>query len=276
MTEYRPLFSIVIANYNGAAFLEDAILSILEQSCNDFELILIDGGSNDNSVNIIKKYEKKLAFWVSEKDSGQSAAFNKGFNKAKGEFFFWINADDLLLPDSIKLAKQNIQKNPTNKWFVANTIFINSQNNIMSCSRGPKWHNLAIKNGPVYVFGPTSIFHRSLFYEAGGFNESLHYTMDTDLWMKFVNNKHQFKRIRHYFWAFRLHKASKTTHSFSGPVNKKYAEERKRIARENKHRYNRFGVLLQLLIKILGGTFCMSKVDTILFKGKSINILRNK
>ena len=99
----KPLLSIVIANYNYGRFLEEAIQSVLSQSCNDYELIIVDGGSTDNSVEIIKKYEDKIAWWVSEKDKGQSDAFNKGFAHAKGKYLTWLNADDILFQSIIPL-----------------------------------------------------------------------------------------------------------------------------------------------------------------------------
>ena len=90
-------YSIVIANYNSGRFLEDAILSVIKQNYPKVQLIIIDGGSIDNSVDIIKRYEQYIDFWVSEKDSGQSEAFNKGFIQAKYDWLFWLNADDFLL-----------------------------------------------------------------------------------------------------------------------------------------------------------------------------------
>ena len=81
-----PFLSVIIANYNYGRFLGEAIRSVLSQSCDDFELIVIDGGSTDDSVRVIKQYENRISYWVSEKDKGQSDAFNKGFAKASGRF----------------------------------------------------------------------------------------------------------------------------------------------------------------------------------------------
>lgn len=218
----NPMFSIVIANFNSGKYLEECILSIITQSIDDFELIIIDGKSQDNSIDIIKKYSNKLSYWISEKDNGQSDAFNKGFSKAKGEYYFWINADDILLPNSLEYAKKEILKNTKVKWISANTIFCDENGLIKKCSVGPKWNSFLIKHNPIYVHGPTSIFHKSLFEEVGGFNVSLHYTMDTDLWYKFYNNGHKFKKINEFFWVFRVHVDSKTSHSFSQKPNNDY------------------------------------------------------
>ena len=92
----RPLLSIVIANYNYGLFLEEAIRSVLVQKCPDVELLVVDGGSSDNSVEIIRRYSDDLAWWVSEKDRGQSNAFNKGFAHANGKYLTWLNADDVM------------------------------------------------------------------------------------------------------------------------------------------------------------------------------------
>lgn len=89
-------FSIVIPSYNQGNFLERALLSIIKQGV-DTEIIFIDGGSTDSSVEIIKKYENKIAYWVSEKDKGQSNALNKGFIKATGDIFGWLNSDDVYM-----------------------------------------------------------------------------------------------------------------------------------------------------------------------------------
>ena len=105
-----PFFSIVIVNYNYGRFLEAAILSILNQSCVDYELIVVDGGSTDNSVDIIRKYKNSISWWCSEKDNGQSHAFNKGFAHANGRFLTWLNADDLLMPGTLAAAKKKLLK----------------------------------------------------------------------------------------------------------------------------------------------------------------------
>ena len=134
--KYKVLFTIVIANYNHGKYLENAIKSVVSQSSSNYELIVIDALSTDNSIDIIKKNEHHISYWVSEKDSGQSEAFNKGFKKASGNFLLWLNADDMLLPDALKNATNCINLNSKFHWFAANTIFFNVNNEILKCTNG--------------------------------------------------------------------------------------------------------------------------------------------
>jgi len=107
----KPLFSIITVVYNGEKFLEKTITSVINQSCKDFEYIVIDGGSTDKSLEIIKKYEKKIDYWVSEKDKGIYDAFNKGMIVSKGEFIGFINSDDIYKKDALNIISNYIEKN---------------------------------------------------------------------------------------------------------------------------------------------------------------------
>lgn len=265
-----PKFSIVIASYNFGQFIEQAILSVINQNYNNYELIIIDGGSSDQTVEIIKKNEQYITYWVSEKDNGQSDAFNKGFTKATGEFFFWLNADDVLMPRSLERIAEAIHRNPDTKWFAANTIFFNKDNQILRCRRGPEWHSWLVKNGILYVYGPSAIFHQDLFQEAGGFDLSLHYTMDTDLWMRFANLGYKFKRISHYVWGFRVHDESKTSHSFTQAANPKFTEERVKIQRKNNWMYHPSKAKWQMLYKFFSGVYLFSAIDSFFMKNRTI------
>lgn len=265
-----PFFTIVIANYNHGEFLPEAIESILTQTCTDFELIVVDGGSTDSSLDVIEKYKKHFSWAVSEKDSGQSNAFNKGFSKAKGQFFLWLNADDILLQHTLQKAKDFLSLNKSCKWLAGNTVTMDSNKKIQWCIRGPIFVKSLVRYGTVYVYGPTSFFHRNLFESAGGFDESLHYTMDTDLWFRFINLGYKFKRLNHYCWALRIHKASKTSHAFFGHSNEKFSLEKIRIQRKNNHYDNKFVNLLQTLLKVCTGIFLKRYLDNKRFSGKYI------
>lgn len=273
MSNIYPLFSIVIANYNHGQFLEEAILSVINQNCHDYELIIIDGGSTDNSVEIIKKYTDKLSWWISEKDKGQSDAFNKGFGRAKGQFYFWLNADDLLLPKSLEYAQKAILKYPNQLWFAANTIYFSVNGVVQKCARGPEWRNFLLTNAPIYVYGPTSIFHRNIFETSGEFDENLNYSMDSELWLRFKKMGFRFKRINKYFWGFRIHVNSKTSHTLSSKPNDDYLKEQEYISKKHNIRVSKIGKFKQIVYKFLSGCYLFSLIDSIKNKGKIVNDL---
>lgn len=248
-----PFFSIVIANYNYGRFLEDAICSLLEQSCQDFELIIVDGGSSDNSVDIINKYRHRLAWWCSEKDRGQSHAFNKGFAKAKGRFLTWLNADDMLTPGTLAAAKRKLLKYPECRWMTGNGFRFTEDGKVVECRWGP-WSMPKLfqrPHAPVAVFGPTSFFSRDLYLQVGGLDESLHYVMDTDLWMRFMAVGVPYLRLNRYCWAFRMHAMSKTAeygeHQLEHSDKMKLQAEGKLAREKNKYHYS---LCLHVLQKI--------------------------
>ncbi len=105
-----PKISIVMPSYNQVRFIERSILSVLNQDYLNIELIIIDGGSSDGTVDIITKYQKHIAYWVSEPDDGQSHALNKGFARASGQIYGWLNSDDLYLPGAFRMAVHLLQE----------------------------------------------------------------------------------------------------------------------------------------------------------------------
>lgn len=256
----RPFFSVVIANYNHGRFLGDAIRSVFDQSCQDLELIIVDGGSTDNSVEVIKTFEDRIAWWCSEKDRGQSHAFNKGFAKAKGHFLTWLNADDLLLPGTLEKAKAKLLRHPECRWMTANFFRFLADGTIIECKWGPHLLPRLLQqlNAPVVVFGPTSFFARSLFEEIGGMDESLHYVMDTDLWLRFKAKAVWQVRLNHYAWAFRMHAESKTAefgeHRHEAGKWERMGEEKKRIALKSNYAPSRLLHYLGLGWRILDGS----------------------
>lgn len=232
-----PILSIIIANYNYGRFLENAIRSVVDRDGFDrCELIIVDGGSTDNSVEVIKKYDGRISWWVSEKDKGQSDAFNKGFAHARGKYLTWLNADDVLLPGALRVIVDEMARYPNEEWFAGATAYF-ADDGIIKTATVPLGNVMPRLLGiPAWmrVSGPSSFFSRNLFDRAGGFDVGLQYVMDIDLWMRFTNLGARLKVIDRYLWGFRLHGESKTSSSLTtGSINEKFAKERTEIRRRN-------------------------------------------
>ncbi len=214
----NPLISIVIANYNYGHFLTDAIESVVSQRMGDsVELIICDAGSTDCSVDVIKKYEKNIKWWCSEKDGGQSAAFNKGFSHAEGRFLTWLNADDVLLPGTLEKLRYASEKWPQCEWFVAGCFWLDPGMKIFKCGRARRMSHYRANTGSVNVCGPSSFFSRELYERVGKIDERFIYTMDVDLWLRFaLKARVTFKPFARYGWGLRLHPDAKMSgHKFA-------------------------------------------------------------
>lgn len=257
----RPLLSIVIANYNYSRFLEKAILSILSQKGDgEIELIIVDGGSTDNSVEVIKKYAEKISWWCSEPDGGQSAAFNKGFLHSTGKYLTWLNADDVLISGCLAEVVKAMKRYPACEWFTGNFIrFRENDKKICEVGYGPHVYPdfLQRRSSPIVVFGPTTFFSRDLCFRLGGCNVDYHYTMDTDLWERFIVAGVKQKRIRCLCWGFRMHESSKTaefgTHVVADKVRIAIQDEKEKRKR-NGYRASSFLRVICLLFRILDGS----------------------
>ncbi len=181
----HPKISIITPSFNQAQFLERTIQSVITQDYSNYEYIVIDGSSTDESVEIIKKYEDKLTYWVSEKDEGQSYAINKGFRKAKGDILCWINSDDCLKPGALSCVAQQLKNYQDCLWLVGacelidelgNPIDIRKVNAI-SLSTFASWNTK-------WFTQQSTFWTRTLLDKVGQLNESLHYAMDYDLWLR--------------------------------------------------------------------------------------------
>lgn len=230
--EMNKLLSIVIANYNYGRFLEMAIKSVVNQpGFEQCELIVVDGGSTDESVDIIRRYENYISWWVSERDHGQSEAFNKGFSHATGKYLTWLNADDVLARGCVRDVLDAMRKFPECDWFTANTFRFNQDGSIYEIWWGPHYlpRILQRRNSSIAPYGPTSFFSKVIYDHCGGMDNDLHYVMDADLWAKFMVNGVMQRRINRFCWGFRMHSESKTAefggHKLKDEVHEKLMSE---------------------------------------------------
>jgi len=274
------LFSIIIPNLNQGQFLERALVSLFSQAgVNDYEVIIVDGGSDDQSLEIIKKYEKRLAWWCSEKDKGQSDALNKGFKQARGRFLTWLNADDVMLPGTLERVRKCVQTfdecGKEVDWITGNMIHMNAQEQVLWCARGEYWHDFLFRHAPVRVYGPSSFFSKSLFEKTGGLDLSFRVAMDKDLWLMFRNLGAQYVRVNAYFWGFRAHANSKTRGAELHRVAE-HREEHARVYKKNNFKTTPTGIYKQRLWRLITGCYFFSMLDTLRFKGKNIATLSLK
>jgi len=181
-----PRVTIVTPSYNQGQFIEETIRSVLLQGYPNLEYIIMDGGSSDGSVDIIRKYDPWLAYWVSEPDRGQSHAVNKGWERATGEIWAWLNSDDLYLPGAIGRAVEALWNNPGNALVHSDVICIDETSLCMKPYRsGPiDAKELLMGNNGRHILQPTVFIRRVALWAVGGLDESLHMAMDLDLWIK--------------------------------------------------------------------------------------------
>lgn len=183
MMDDIPLVSIITPSFNQAAFLEETILSVLSQDYPAIEYWVVDGGSSDGSVEIIKRYAHKLSGWVSEKDAGQADAINKGLRWAKGDILAWINSDDLYRPGAISSAVAKLRGNPEVGLVFSDVDSIDNDGQIFNRMRYGHWQLADLMT--FNIIGQSSVFFcRSALEEAGYLDPSYHYLLDHQLWLR--------------------------------------------------------------------------------------------
>ena len=184
-----PTISIVTPSYNQGRFIEATIRSVLLQGYPNLEYIIIDGGSSDNTIEIIKKYEPWLKYWISEPDRGQSHAINKGFDHANGEVFGWLNSDDYFCPGALHKLMELRRKNPEAVAWVGACRDVDINGNRLK-KRSPRvgdkkeygnWSKDA------WIPQPSCLFDAKTFNDVGKIDENLAFVMDVDLWMRLAD-----------------------------------------------------------------------------------------
>ncbi len=233
-----PLVSIITPSFNQAQFLEKTIQSVLTQDYPNIEYIVIDGGSKDGSIEIIKKYtlesdsllsafsgtgdllpsqkqasgihSHKVSWWVSEQDKGQTDAINKGFNRAQGEILAWINSDDTYNPGAVSEAVKYLIENPEVGMVYADCNFINEESKLIGKFKSAQTDYRRLREGFVHIPQQTMFFRAKFWHELGPLDPSFYFAMDYDLWTRIARHA-PIKYLPGRVWAnFRIHTTSKT------------------------------------------------------------------
>ena len=226
MKEALPKISIVTPSYNQGHFLEETILSILNQEYPYLEFIIMDGGSTDSSVDIIKKYSSHIAYWVSQQDKGQAAAINEGFRRSTGDIIAWVNSDDVLFPGALMAVAKEYKEHQgslivgNGQWYFQDFELVCDQivRNVSA------EHFIQLSSGMLSWCQPGTFFPRSILTSIGYLDESLRYVFDRDWMCKLLLTKIEVRYINQSLARFRFHSMSKTIHE-----GEKWANEQVQI-----------------------------------------------
>ena len=204
-----PTVSVVTPSFNQARYLEATMRSVLEQDYPQIEYIVVDGGSTDSSAKIIEQYADRLAWWVSEPDKGQTDAINKGFTRATGDIFAWLNSDDTYEPGALANAVAFMQKNPDAGLVYGDANFIDAEGQIIGRFNAQQTSLRRLQRGGVYIPQQSAFWRADMWRKVGPLDPSFYFAMDYDLWVRLA----RVTEIRYapQLWAnFRLHGDAKT------------------------------------------------------------------
>lgn len=221
------LVSIITPSYNQAKYIEETILSVRNQDYPFIEHLVIDGGSTDGTLDILRKYEDRLT-WISESDRGQADAINKGFRRAKGEILAWLNSDDAYVPGTIRTVVEHFRSHPQDNFIYGDALAINEQGREYGIRTHVKQGGLdELVNELDFIVQPASFWRAEVWRECGELDESLRYNLDYEYWMR-VAQWHPLHYIPVLLARERLYAQAKT---FRGAIER--LEETAAVARRH-------------------------------------------
>ena len=259
----QPLFSCVIPVKGERPFFGEAIDSLKAQGMGEELEIIIQDGTTEYT-----EYTENIPCgvrWYREEDSGQSDALNKGFAKARGEWLFWLNADDVLLPGALKKVLDRINRIDRINWIAGDTVYLDEKGIVKDVRTDAKWRSWFGKTLSVWTGGPSAFFRRELWEKRGGFAADLKYAMDIDLWTRWAKAGERFVGLGDYVWGFRMHDESKTG---SGRFAAEQAKELAAIDAKYGVSSDGFWRNMTRLASVLDGSWRKRKSDTARLNGR--------
>lgn len=211
MSASIPRITVVTPSYNQASYLERTILSVLNQGYTNLEYIIIDGGSTDGSLDIIKRYSDRLTYWESTPDRGQSHAINKGLQRATGDWVCWQNSDDIFYPKAFEAVAKSIEHNSKLDMIIGDIRLIDEADNLIRpmCYVRPTYKSLLAEG--MVLTNQAAFWKRTIHNEIGWLDESLHYGFDYEWFLRLLNHTSVSYHISAYLGALRLHSETKTS-----------------------------------------------------------------
>lgn len=204
----KPKISIVTPSYNQGQYIEWTIRSVVLQRYPNLEYVVMDGGSSDGTLPILKWYQRHLSYWVSEKDGGQSDAVRRGFERSSGDIMAYLNSDDVLAPGALNFVADFFERNPKIDAVYSHRCIIDEQNNVLGYWILPPHSNLLMERWDL-IPQETCFWRRRLFERAGNLDSSFRFALDYDLFVRYMRAG-KFRRVPRFLSAFRMHKESKT------------------------------------------------------------------
>lgn len=216
--KYSPLISIVTPSFNQASFIGEALQSVQHQSYTNWEHLVIDGNSTDGTVELLRDLttngKQHNVSWVSERDSGQSEALNRGFRQAKGDIIGWLNSDDRYRAGCFERIVQAFEDNPGVDIFYGDYLLVNELGRVFQIRREIEFSRfILLYHRVLYIPTTTTFFRRKIFDEGNWLDENLQYAMDLDFFIRLSARGYCFKHIPHLLADFRLQPNSKTCKS---------------------------------------------------------------
>jgi hypothetical protein len=208
------LVSIITPSFNQAPYLEQTIQSVLAQDYTSLEYIIVDGGSTDGSLDIIRKYANQLAWWVSEPDSGQADAINKGLQRARGEVIAWLNSDDLYLPGAVSAAVQELEANPAAGMVFGDAVTIDEKGVELNPLVFGNWGLQELMRFRI-ICQPAVFMRRAGLEQAGYLNPAYHFLLDHLLWIQ-IAQRSPVSHVAAFWAAARHHPAAKNVSQAAG------------------------------------------------------------